>query len=385
MSALDVLIVGAGPAGCVAATVLARAGARVRLLDRSRFPRHKLCGDTLNPGSLSLLRRLGLAAAADVSGLAVHGMLVTGERGVSIEGRYPHGLHGRAVSRRDLDWSLLQQAIQTGVVFEPEAAVRGAVVENGRVSGITVGSNGHAQRLAAPVTIAADGRHSTIAFGLGLARHPARPRRWAVGAYFEQIHGAGAAGEMHIRPGRYIGIAPLPGGLTNVCVVVPAGAGDAGLRNPRQMLADALASDPVLRLRSADARQVTDAVVLGPLAVDVPFPARVPEGLLLAGDAGGFVDPMTGDGLRFAIRGGELAGLAALQVLERGWSGVQARLAATRDREFAGKWRFNRALRSLVASPALVRAAAAGASLAPALVRRIIAHAGDCGLAETRR
>jgi flavin-dependent dehydrogenase len=383
----DVLIVGAGPAGCVAATVLARAGVRVRLVDRSDFPRPKLCGDTLNPGSLGLLRRLGLAAEAEAIGMAVHGMLVTGEGGVAVAGRYPRGLHGRSLSRSDLDWALLQEAIRAGAGFEPGVAVRSAVVDDGRVTGVTVGSNGTARRLSATVTIAADGRHSTLAFGLGLARHPPQPRRWAVGAYFENLHGTGAAGEMHIRRGRYIGISPLPHGLTNVCVVVPAGAGRAagaperGLRDPRRMLAEALASDPVLRERAAEARQVTDAAVLGPLAVDVPYPAAIPEGLLLAGDAGGFVDPMTGDGLRFAIRGGELAGLAALRVLEQGWAGVQPELMSTRQREFAGKWRFNRALRSLVASPSLVRAAATGARFAPAVVRRIIAHAGDCHLA----
>jgi flavin-dependent dehydrogenase len=380
MSHPEVLVVGAGPAGCVAATVLARAGVRVRLVDRSHFPRPKLCGDTLNPGSLALLRRLGLAGGAEAIGVPVDGMLVTGEGGVSIQGRYPRGLHGLTLSRSDLDWSLLQASIRAGAQFEPGVGIRSAIVDAGRVVGAITGSNGSARRMPATVTIAADGRHSTLAFGLGLARHPPRPRRWAVGAYFENLHGTGAAGEMHIRRHRYIGISPLPHGLTNVCVVVPAGAADAGLRDPRRMLADALASDPALRDRSAGARQVTDAIVLGPLAVDVPSPASVPEGLLLAGDAGGFVDPMTGDGLRFAIRGGELAGLAALRVLEHGWSGVGQQLASTRDREFAGKWRFNRALRSLVGSAPLVRAAASGARLAPGIVRRLIAHAGDCGV-----
>ena len=58
MNAVDVLVVGAGPAGTVAATALASAGARVRLVDRARFPRPKLCGDTLNPGAFAVLRAL---------------------------------------------------------------------------------------------------------------------------------------------------------------------------------------------------------------------------------------------------------------------------------------------------------------------------------------
>src|SRR3989442_5424675 len=97
---LDVLIVGAGPAGAVAATLLARAGARVRLIDRADFPRDKLCGDTVNPGALALLRRLGMAETLDAEGLRIDGMRVTGD-GVSVEGRYPDGLHGRAMVRRE--------------------------------------------------------------------------------------------------------------------------------------------------------------------------------------------------------------------------------------------------------------------------------------------
>src|SRR5438552_4796091 len=102
-SMLDVLIVGAGPAGAVAATVLARAGSRVRIVDRAAFPRDKLCGDTVNPGTLARLRRLGLADEIERRGLRVDGMIVTGERGGAIDGRYPSGRSGRALLRRDLD------------------------------------------------------------------------------------------------------------------------------------------------------------------------------------------------------------------------------------------------------------------------------------------
>jgi flavin-dependent dehydrogenase len=103
------------------------------------------------------------------------------------------------------------------------------------------------------------------------------------------------------------------------------------------------------------------------------------DGLLLAGDAAGFVDPITGDGLRFAVRGGELAAAAALDALTHGWDGVHDRLRRARHRAFSAKYRFNRALRLLVSSPRLIDAAALGARVAPAVLRRV--NAGDCDAA----
>jgi flavin-dependent dehydrogenase len=389
---LDVLIVGAGPAGAVAGTVLARAGARVRLVERATFPRSKLCGDTVNPGTIACLKRLGLDADLDTRGLPVDGMRVTGEGGVVIDGCYPQGQSGRAILRRDLDWLLLQQALAAGCECESAVAVRRAAVDDThgarRVTGVIVGANGGERTISARVTIAADGRHSTIAFGLGLASHPRRPRRWAVGAYFEGVtrHRASlrsapasepaTLGEMHVRRNCYVGVAPVPGGLTNVCLVRPSGPADPDLADPEALLTRALARDSMLRDRFADARLVAPPVVLGPLAVDVPRAAI--DGLLLAGDAAGFIDPMTGDGLRFAVQGGELAALAALGALEHGWTGVHARLLADRHRAFAGKWRFNRALRALVSSPRTIDAAALAARLAPSVLRAVIARAGDC-------
>jgi flavin-dependent dehydrogenase len=402
---IDVLIVGAGPAGAVAGAILARGGARVRLVDRATFPRDKLCGDTVNPGTLARLEALGLADDIEARGLRVDGMLVTGERDVAIAGRYPAQRAGRAIIRRELDWLLLQRAIAAGCEFEPGVAVRRPLVDNARpqpvVRGVTAGTATASRELRARVTIAADGRRSTIAFGLGLARHPAHPRRWAIGGYFENfapvttikgetadhaeqdglavardLRRTSVFGEMHVRRGRYIGVVPVPGGLTNVCLVRPAGPADAELADPAAMLVRALASDRALRDRAAGARLAGPPVVLGPLAVDVRDAAI--DGLLLAGDAAGFIDPMTGDGLRFATRGGELAAAAALQVLEHGWTGVHARLGAARRADFGGKWRFNRVLRTLVSSPSGVDVAAAAARVAPAILRAVIARAGDC-------
>jgi flavin-dependent dehydrogenase len=375
----DVLIVGAGPAGAVAAIVLARAGVRVRLIDREAFPRDKLCGDTINPGTLGMLRRLGQAAAVEQRGLPIDGMIVTGEGGIAVEGRYPRDQRGLAISRRDFDAMLLEHAVAAGAAFDC-IAVREALVDGGMVRGIVAG-NGARHQLQARVVLAADGRRSTLAFGLRLARHPPRPKRWAIGAYFEDPIRS-TFGEMHIRRGRYIGVAPLGGGISNVCLVLPWSGGVAraesrtcDFRDPPGLLRNAIAAEPVLRNRFGGRPPVRSPIMLGPLAVDVGRGDM--DGLVLAGDAAGFIDPMTGDGLRFAVRGGELAAAAALDALAHGWSGVHARLRAAREREFASKWRFNRTLRALVSSGPGVRAASVGARLAPGIVRRLIVEAGD--------
>ena len=378
---LDCLIVGAGPAGSIAALVLARAGARVRLIDRAAFPRDKLCGDTVNPGTLALLARLGVAASVEQRGLPVAGMQITGVHGVAVDATYPPPLLGRAIVRRELDWLLLQHAIAAGCEFEPRLTVRAAVIDSTRGEPAVAGVRLTARELRARVTIAADGRRSTLAFELGLARHPPRPRRWAIGAYVESPHaGAAIAGEMHIRPGRYLGVAPVAGGLTNICLVKPSRPGDADLYDPTALLRREIAADPLLRDRFGAARLVAPPVVLGPLAVDAA--SRGIDGLVLAGDAAGFVDPMTGDGLRFAVQGGELAARAALEALEHGWRGVHARLAARRRQAFAGKHRLNRALRALVDSPRAVGAATAAARVMPFAIRVLVARAGDCDLAK---
>ena len=375
---LDVLIAGAGPAGAIAATVLARAGARVLVLDRARFPRAKLCGDTLNPGALAVLDRLGLGGATGPS-IPLDGMIVTGDGGVRVEGRY-EGVSGRAIARRDLDWALLMAAAGAGARIEQNVLVQGPLVDSSRhepeVCGLVInGVDGRPQRITARVVIAADGRYSRVARALGLSRSASRPRRWAIGGYFESVERMSALGEMHVRSAHYMGVAPLPNGVTNACVVTTKPRG----RSTADFLTTTLRRDPQLGDRFADARMVSEATCLGPLAVDCDV-AGAP-GVLLAGDAAGFVDPMTGDGLRFALRGAELAAREALYALEHGFGSAHVRLLSARRREFAAKWRFNRTMRWLVGYPGTVRAAEYGAAVLPRMLQHAIRYAGDVNAA----
>ncbi len=378
---LDVVVVGAGPAGSVAALVLARAGVAVRLVDRASFPRDKLCGDTLNPGALSILDRLGIGDRVRERGIPITGMTVTGPGGAIVPCDYPQDLPGAAISRRDLDLVLLDAALAAGVDFVPGVAVRGALFADGdsRVAGVRVGNASREWNMPARIVIAADGRRSRLAFALGLARFAAAPRRWAFGAYFADVDGLTSHGEMHIRADGYTGVAALGPHVVNVCVVRELHPGASGVRTGgSETIARAIASDAALRARFTRARRISEVTSLGPLAVEAR--AAGCPGLLLAGDAAGFVDPITGDGLRFALRGGELAAEAAVFELESGMPG-HTRLWKARTREFAGKWRVNRAVRSLVASPRGVQLAAVVARCWAAPARVLIGVAGDLHLA----
>ena len=386
----DVVIAGAGPAGALAATILSRAGLRVRIFERARFPRHKLCGDTLNPGAIAVLARHIDVATLIEQSEPIHGMQLSGPGGVRVRGEYGGGVAGRAITRAVLDRWLLDRAIDAGAQLEEEVAIRDVAVADGRISGVvTDGLDGRRLMHPARMVIAADGRRSAIAIARGLSHQPQQPRRWAIGAYYTGVTGGTSLGEMHVRRGHYIGVAPVPGGLTNACLVVPHAPsrrrydatndrGESPLARPADALDQCVRADPELAERFATAQAVTPAVMLGPMAVDAI--AAGEPGLLLAGDAAGFIDPMTGDGMRFALLGAELAAAVVQETLSGAISIDRAHLelAARRKAAFQMKWRFNRALRSLVASPASVNVAAVTAKLLPSMFAHMIRYAGDC-------
>ena len=145
---------------------------------------------------------------------------------------------------------------------------------------------------------------------------------------------------------------------------------------PAEVLRAFLGRDAELAERFGRLEPVRPVAVLGPLAVDASS-AGVP-GLFVVGDAAGFIDPMTGDGLNLAMRGALLAADESMRVLESGdWSGAVERLNRRRMQAIGAKLRFNRWVRALTSSPAAIRGAVVAAKIAPALLRRLIVEAGD--------
>jgi flavin-dependent dehydrogenase len=333
----------------------------------------------LNPGALGLLESIGLGDGLSALGRPIAGMVVTGG-GVGVSARYGGTRTGLAVTRKVLDAWLLERAVAAGAHFEPGLIVRGPLLDHSArgaaVRGLVLAHRGGSQsgiRMPGAVTIAADGRSSALARAVGLSATPRRPRRWAFGAYASGIEGVSDLGEMHVSAGRYVGIARISGELANVCVVTgprPEGA------NPLDIMRRVIAANRSVGKRFADARFESPVRVLGPLAVDTR--AAGVDGMLLAGDAAGFVDPMTGDGMQLAMQGAVLAAHEALGVLETGdYHGAVERLTLARRRSIGSKQRFGRGVRRLVESPAAVAAAAMGARIAPGLVRWAIRYAGD--------
>jgi menaquinone-9 beta-reductase len=380
-SMLDVIVAGAGPAGSIAALVLARAGARVLIIDREAFPRDKLCGDTVNPGAIALLASLGICRGPLEGARPLYGMILSGPT-MSLRAEYGSGIAARAIRRYDLDAWLLECAIAAGARFESRMVVRQPLLgESGSrsvVRGLVLAPRrrpSETVRIPSTIVIAADGHRSVLARSLGLCRTPRRPRRWAFGVYATRVDAAGDVGEMHIRGNAYLGIAPLTDTLVNICVVTgpkpPA-------RDPEEIVNRVIGTDAGLAYRCRSAAFVGRPRVLGPLANDA-IGSGV-EGLLLAGDAAGFIDPITGDGLHLAMQGGLLAAEQALHALETSdLRHAPERLAAARRAALAPKLRFNRAIRVLTGSPTAIGMASIGASLAPALMRRVVRYAGDVG------
>ncbi|HUQ46564.1 MAG TPA: FAD-dependent monooxygenase [Gemmatimonadaceae bacterium] len=357
----DAIVVGGGPAGASTTFALARAGARVLVLDRATFPRPKPCAEYLSPQASRLLSEMGALERVERAGAAhLAGMTVRAPNGALIRGDFvaSHGYRafrdrGLALRRTVLDTILLDCARDAGA--EVREGLRVADVRRditGRATGVRVLDSGGASReIAASLVIGADGLRSVVARRLHLTRARRWPRRLALVAHYENFGDITAWGEMHVeRDVGYVGLAAVDAGLTNVAIVVPS-------RFARLVGADRTAfferwlrDRPQLAPRVRDARRVSPVLATGPFASHARR-AWAP-GAALVGDAADFFDPFTGEGIYAALRGGELLAPFALASLgaESGRSADRALAGYERARhaEFGGKWIVERLISSAV-------------------------------------
>jgi geranylgeranyl reductase family protein len=373
----DVAVVGAGPAGATTALLLRRLGHDVVLLDEARFPRDKICGEALSPGAWRLLEALGAAAEIAAAGAyPLAGMRLTAPDGRSFAGRYDGGrTTGFAIRRQQLDAILLRRARDAGVEVVEGARVTALHRDAaGTVQGVDVQREGILRPLRARLVIGADGRRSRIARSLGLLHEAAWPRRFAVRGHWEGVAGLTHFGEMHVGRDGYCGLAPLGPDSANITFVLEQPQMRVAGRDLDRFYLDSFRRWPRVRERLQQAALVTVPRAIGPLALTSR--GTWAPGVLLVGDAAGFLDPFTGEGVALALRGAALAaevGHAHLEGL-----GDLAAYGRAHHELAREKFRFNRLIQWLIGHPAAANLAARALARLPALADRLVGIAGDC-------
>ena len=382
---IDVVVVGAGPAGSAAAILLAERGWSVTLLDKAAFPRPKICGEYLSPEAARVMDRLGVLKAVDAAGAQpLSGMRIVAPDGTVLDGTYPtsgpwrgYRDHALAIRREVFDRILLERARALPVDVRERHRVTGLIVEGGLVRGVkTESAEGAPMELRSRLVVGADGRASVVAHALGLVR-PHRLRRLALIQHVSGVEGLGDRGEIYVDPPDYSILNPVAPGIVNLSLVVPLAHAKPFSARLETFMEARLRQLRHVPARLAGMKAEGPVMAMGPLAYRVGEP-RV-GGVLLAGDAAGFYDPFTGEGLYTALRSAELLAEVAHPALSTGDVSADALAPYARAKRaaFADKARVTRALQFIIAHRRLANGAARFLQRRPALLSMLMGVIGD--------
>lgn len=389
MTDADVIVVGAGPAGSTAAYHLARHGLRVLVLEKSQFPREKVCGDGLTPRAVKQLIRMGIDTGAK-GWLPNKGLRVIGG-GVRLELDWPDLAsfpgYGLTRTRLDFDQLLANRAVEMGAILKTGHTVTGPILDDdGRVVGVKATENGEPLEFRAPVTLACDGVSARLALAMGLNKRDDRPMGVAVRQYFHSparhddeymeswLELRSKEGGDKLLPG-YGWIFGIGDGRINVGLGVLNSSVAFGKTNYRRMLADWLAATPAEWGASDPAN--ADGEAQG-AALPMGF-NRVPHytrGVLLVGDSGGMVNPFNGEGIAYAMESAELAAEVVVQGLDRPAGPERERAFAAYSTElkarYGGYYRLGNQFVKIIGKPRLMRVATHHGMPHPVLMKFVL-------------
>jgi geranylgeranyl reductase family protein len=381
----DVIVVGAGPAGATTAFYLAQSGLDVLLLDKSRFPREKVCGDGLTPRAVKTLVGMGISVSEQDGWVRNKGLRVIGA-GKRLELPWPelasYPGYGLVRTRLDLDETLARRAQQAGARLLEGVTVTGPVRDErtGRMTGVAAKDTdgGEDRTYLARVVVAADGNSSRLSVAMGLRKRDDRPLGVAVRTYYRTHRHDDDYLESwldlwdgdRLLPG-YGWIFGMGDGTSNVGLGLLNTSAAFGHTDYHALLRKWLEGMPTEWGFTEENR--TQPIRGAALPMGFNRTPHYYQGLLLAGDAGGMVNPFNGEGIAYAMESGEILARTIVQALARSRRAETERVLAgyphALNQAYGGYYALGRTFVKLIGKPTLMRIATKHSMGRPALMR----------------
>jgi len=372
----DVIVVGAGPAGSTAAFYLAQAGLDVLLLEKSHFPREKVCGDGLTPRAVKALVGMGVDVSEENGWVRNKGLRVIGS-GKRMEVPWPelssYPGYGLVRTRADFDETLARRAEKAGARLLEGQTVTGPVLDDrtDRIKGVVVAGghggasphSGEERRFVARTVIAADGNSSRLSVSMGLRKRDDRPLGVAVRTYYKSPRHDDDYLESwldlwdgdRLLPG-YGWIFGMGDGTSNVGLGLLNTSAAFGHTDYHAMLRKWLAGMPAEWGFTEENR--TEPIRGAALPMGFNRTPHYYRGLLLAGDAGGMVNPFNGEGIAYAMESGEILARTVIQALSRSRAAQTERVLASYPQalrnEYGAYYALGRQFVKLIGRPGLM-------------------------------
>jgi len=394
----DVIVVGAGPSGSTAAHYLAQAGLDVLLIEKSRFPREKVCGDGLTPRAVKALIALGVDVSEEAGWLRNKGLRVIAG-GMRLELDWPelssYPGYGLVRTRASLDEQLARRAQAAGAKLLEGTTVTGPLLDaDGRIVGVqtqaeekpkarsksdnTEREHGATVTYRARVVVAADGNSSRLSVAMGLRKRDDRPMGVAVRTYYTSPRHEDDYLESwldlwdgdRLLPG-YGWIFGMGDGTSNVGLGMLNTSDAFGKTDYRELLNRWLRSMPEEWGYTEENR--TEPVRGAALPMGFNRTPQYREGLLLAGDAAGMVNPFNGEGIAYAMESGEILARVVAQALARPTRAETERVLRSYPEElqaaYGRYYTLGRIFVELIGRPRLMRYATSRGMNHPQLMR----------------
>ena len=392
----DVIVVGAGPAGATTAFYLAQSGLDVLLLEKSRFPREKVCGDGLTPRAVKTLVGMGISVTEQDGWVRNKGLRVIGA-GKRLELPWPelasYPGYGLVRTRHDLDETLARRAQQAGARLHEGVTVTAPVrsERTGRITGVVAkaADGGEDRTYRARVVVAADGNSSRLSVAMGLRKRDDRPLGVAVRTYYRTHRHDDDYLESwldlwdgdRLLPG-YGWIFGMGDGTSNVGLGLLNTSAAFGHTDYHALLRKWLKGMPAEWGFTEENR--TQPIRGAALPMGFNRTPHYHQGLLLAGDAGGMVNPFNGEGIAYAMESGEILARTIVQALARSRRAETERVLAgyphALSQAYGGYYALGRTFVKLIGKPTLMRIATKHGMSRPALMRfalKLLANLSD--------